>query len=150
MALHPDDPPLPNLGGVGRIFGTVNSFDQAYDLMPCRANAVTYCQANFKLMGADLAATAKHLGDRIAFIHVRDVKGTAENFVEVFHDEAETDQLALFRLYREIGLDVPYRCDHVPTMEGEGDEPGFVPGYGTLGRLFANGWLKALWQASGR
>jgi D-mannonate dehydratase len=35
-------------------------------------------------------------------------------------------------------------------MAGEGDEPGFVPGYGTLGRLFANGYLTALLQASAR
>ena len=148
MGLHPDDPPLPSLGGIARIFGSVEGFDRAYAVLPCRANAVTYCQANFKLMGADLAATARHFGERIAFVHIRDVSGTAEDFVELFHDEGSVDQLSLFRLYREIGLDVPFRCDHVPTMEGEGNEPGFVPGYGTLGRLFANGYLKGLLQVA--
>lgn len=150
MGLHPDDPPLPSLGGMARIFGSVAAFDRAYALAPCRANGVTFCQANFKLMGADLAATARHFGQRIAFVHVRDVRGTADDFVELFHDEGETDQLALFRTYREMGLDVPFRCDHVPAMAGEGDEPGFVPGYGTLGRLFADGYLKALASAAGR
>ena len=148
MGLHPDDPPLPSLGGIARIFGSVDGFDRAYSILPCQANAVTYCQANFKLMGADLSATARHFGDRIAFVHIRDVNGTAEDFVELFHDEGSVDQLALFHLYRELGLEVPFRCDHVPTMEGEGNEPGFVPGYGTLGRLFANGYLKGLLQAS--
>ncbi|HNX35687.1 MAG TPA: mannonate dehydratase [Kiritimatiellia bacterium] len=150
MGLHPDDPPLPSLGGMARVFGSVAAYDRAYALAPCRANGVTFCQANFKLMGADLDAAARHFGDRIAFVHVRDVRGTAEEFVELFHDEGETDQLALFRTYRELGLDVPFRCDHVPAMAGEGDEPGFVPGYGTLGRLFANGYLKALVHAAGR
>jgi mannonate dehydratase len=150
MGLHPDDPPLPSLGGMARVFGSVAAYDRAYALAPCRANGVTFCQANFKLMGADLAAAARHFGDRIAFVHVRDVRGTAEEFVELFHDEGDTDQLALFRTYRELGLDVPFRCDHVPAMAGEGDEPGFVPGYGTLGRLFANGYLTALLQASAR
>ena len=150
MGLHPDDPPLPSLGGMARVFGSVEAYDRAYALAPCRANGVTFCQANFKLMGADLGAAARHFGSRIAFIHVRDVRGTAEEFVELFHDEGDTDQLALFRLYRELGLDVPFRCDHVPAMAGEGDEPGFVPGYGTLGRLFANGYLTALLQASAR
>jgi mannonate dehydratase len=148
MGLHPDDPPLPSLGGIARIFGSVEGFDRAYDVLPCRANAVTYCQANFKLMGADLAATARHFGERIAFVHIRDVSGTAEDFVELFHDEGSVDQLSLFRLYRELSLEVPFRCDHVPTMEGEGNEPGFVPGYGTLGRLFANGYLKGLLQVA--
>ena len=150
MGLHPDDPPLPSLGGVARIFGTVEAYDRAYALMPCRENGVTFCQANFKLMGVDLEAAARHFAQRIAFVHVRDVRGTAEEFTELFHDEGETDQLSLFRTYRNLGLDVPFRCDHVPAMDGEGDEPGFVPGYGTLGRLFANGYLKALVDAAGR
>jgi mannonate dehydratase len=151
MGLHPDDPPLPSLGGMARVFGSLEAFDRAYALAPCRANGVTFCQANFKLMGVDLDAAARHFGPRIAFVHVRDVRGTAEEFVELFHDEGETDQLALFRTYRELGLDdVPCRCDHVPAMAGEGDEPGFVPGYGTLGRLFANGYLTALLAAAGR
>jgi mannonate dehydratase len=150
MGLHPDDPPLPSLGGVARIFGSVEAYDRAYALAPCRENAVTFCQANFKLMGVDLAATARRLGQRIAYVHVRDVRGTADEFVELFHDEGETDQLALFRTYRGLGLDVPFRCDHVPAMEGEGAEPGFVPGYGTLGRLFADGYLKALVDAASR
>ncbi len=150
MGLHPDDPPLPALGGVARIFGSVDAYDRAYALAPCRENAVTFCQANFKLMEVDLADAARHFGPRIAYVHVRAVRGTAEEFVELFHDEGETDQLALFRCYRDMGLDVPFRCDHVPAMEGEGSEPGFVPGYGTLGRLFANGYLKALVDAASR
>jgi mannonate dehydratase len=150
MGLHPDDPPLPSLGGMARIFGSLEAFDCAYALAPCRANGVTFCQANFKLMGVDLDAAARHFGSRIAFVHVRDVRGTAEEFVELFHDEGETDQLTLFRTYQELGLDdVPCRGDHVPTMAGEGDEPGFVPGYGTLGRLFANGYLRAMLTAAG-
>ena len=75
---------------------------------------------------------------------------TAEAFVELFHDEGDTDQLSLFRTYRELGFDIPLRCDHVPAMEGEGNETGFVPGYGTLGRLFADGYLNALLEASDR
>ena len=146
MCLHPDDPPLPVLRGMGRIFDTVDAFDRAYALYPHPANGVTFCQANFKLMGADVAATARHFGQRIGFIHVRDVQGTAEDFVELFHDEMELDQPALFRLYAELGLNVPVRCDHVPTMAGEEKDADFVPGYGTLGRLFAVGYFKGILQ----
>ncbi len=148
MGLHPDDPPLSSLGGIARIFGNIEGFDRAYSIYPCHANAVTFCQANFKLMGLDLKMAVEHLGKRIAYVHVRDVSGSPEDFVELFHDEGNTDQLALFRLYRELGLDVPFRCDHVPTMAGEGDEPGFVPGYGVLGRLFANGYLKGILKSA--
>jgi len=145
MGLHPDDPCLPSLGGYARIFGSVEAYDRAYALVPSPSNAVTFCQANFKLMGADLEATARHFGKRIAFIHVRDVDGTKEDFTELFHDQGTTDQFALMRAYREIGLDVPVRGDHVPEMAHDRAlTPEGTPGYFTLGRLFANGFLKAL------
>ena len=150
MGLHPDDPCLPSLGGYARIFGSVAAYDRAYALYPSPSNAVTFCQANFKLMGADLEATARHFGKRIAFIHVRDVEGTKEDFTELFHDQGTTDQFALMRVYRALGLDVPVRGDHVPEMEGDRRlTEECVPGYFTLGRLFANGYLKALLAGSG-
>ena len=145
MGLHPDDPCLPSLGGYARIFGSVAAYDRAYALAPSSSNAVTFCQANFKLMGEDLESAARHFGRRIAFIHVRDVEGTKEDFTELFHDQGTTDQFALMRVYRELGLDVPVRGDHVPEMEGDRLlTADCVPGYFTLGRLFANGYLKAL------
>ena len=145
MGLHPDDPCLPSLGGYARIFETVADYDRAYALCPSPSNAVTYCQANFKLMGADLIETARHFGSRIAFIHVRDVEGDKTDFTELFHDQGTADQFALMRIYREIGLDVPVRGDHVPEMEGDRRiTEDCIPGYFTMGRLFANGYLKAL------
>ena len=149
MALHPDDPCLPSLGGYARIFGSVEAYDRAYALCPSPSNAVTFCQANFKLMGVDLDWAARHFGKRIAFIHVRDVDGTKEDFTELFHDQGTTDQFALMRTYRELGLDVPLRGDHVPEMAYDRElTPEGTPGYFTLGRLFANGYLKALMQGT--
>ncbi len=149
MGLHPDDPCLPELGGYARIIGSVEAYDRAYALAPSPSNAVTFCQANFKLMGEDLEAAARHFGKRIAFIHVRDVAGTKEDFTELFHDQGTTDQFALMRLYRSLGLDVPVRGDHVPEMEGDRSlTADCIPGYFTLGRLFANGYLKALLKFS--
>ena len=147
MGLHPDDPCLPSLGGYARIFGSVEAYDRAYALYPSSSNAVTFCQANFKLMGVGLEETARHFGKRIAFIHVRDVEGTKEDFTELFHDQGTTDQFALMRVYRELGLDVPVRGDHVPEMAYDRIlTPEGSPGYFTLGRLFANGYLTALLQ----
>ena len=164
MALHPDDPCLPSLGGYARIFGSVESYDRAYALYPSLSNAVTFCQANFKLMlgcGGNeekrkvesatnkLKDVARHFGKRIAFIHVRDVEGTREDFTELFHDQGDTDQFELMRTYRELGLDVPVRGDHVPEMAYDRElTPDGTPGYFTLGRLFANGYLKALLQGT--
>ena len=155
MGLHPDDPCLPSLGGYARIFGSVEAYDRAYALYPSPSNAVTFCQANFKLMlgngnGAteELIKMIRHFGKRIAFVHIRDVEGTKEDFTELFHDQGTTDQFALMRTYLELGLDVPVRGDHVPEMAYDRElTPEGTPGYFTLGRLFANGYLKALLQS---
>ena len=145
MGLHPDDPCLPELGGYARILETVADYDRAYSIYPCESNAVTYCQANFKLMGADLEETARHFGKRIAFVHVRDVEGDKTDFTELFHDQGTTDQFSLMRTYRSLGLEVPVRGDHVPEMEGDRKlVEDAIPGYFNMGRLFANGYLKAL------
>ena len=95
-----------------------------------------------------LIRTIRHFGKRIAFIHIRDVEGTKEDFTELFHDQGTTDQFALMRTYLKLGLDVPVRGDYVPEMAYDRElTPEGTPGYFTLGRLFANGYLKALLQA---
>jgi mannonate dehydratase len=146
LALHPDDPPLPLLRGIGRIFGTPEAFDRAYALAPSPVNGVTFCRANFKLMNADLAGCVRHLAaqKRLFFLHLRDVRGTAEQFVEVFHDEAAAELMDTLRECQAAGFDGPLRCDHVPTLAGEANEQ---PGYGTLGRLFADGYIMGLMDA---
>ncbi len=148
MALHPDDPPIPSLRGVGRIFHTPEAFERAYALAPSPSNGVTFCRANFKLMGVDLAEWTRRFArqERLFFLHLRDVRGTAERFEEVFHDEAAADLMATLRACHDAGFDGPVRCDHVPTLAGETNDQ---PGYGTLGRLFADGYLLGLMDALG-
>jgi mannonate dehydratase len=143
LALHPDDPPLSPVMGVARIFGRAENFQRAMDMIESEANAITFCQANFSLMEGPgrVPDLIRHFGDRIAFAHFRDVRGTAESFVETFHDEGHTDMFAAMRAYRDIGFDGPIRPDHAPAMEGD---PNVRPGYEALGRLFAIGYMKGL------
>jgi mannonate dehydratase len=146
MGLHPDDPPLSPLRGVGRIFTSVPAFERAMALSDSRSHRVTFCQANFRLMRGDVEAAARRLAPRITFVHFRDVEGTAEDFTEVFHDAGPTDMPRMLRVYHEIGFNGPIRIDHVPALEGERDLPH---GYAYLGRLFAVGYLKGLLDGAG-
>lgn len=145
LALHPDDPPRASSRGVPRIIRSVDAYRRVLDLSPSPANAVTLCQGNFALMTDDLPAVIRELGarDAIAFVHFRDVRGTPDDFVETFHDDGQTDLSACVEAYAEVGFDGPLRPDHVPTLEGEENAR---PGYATLGRLFALGYVKALRQ----
>lgn len=141
LGLHPDDPPLTPLRGVGRIFSTPEAFERAMAMSDSPSHRITFCQANFKLMGGDLATTARQFASRIAFVHFRDVEGTREDFTETFHDSGPTDMPAMLRLYDQLGFRGPIRVDHVPSLAGEEDLPH---GYAYLGRLFAIGYMKGI------
>jgi mannonate dehydratase len=149
LAMHPDDPPLSPIRGVPRIMRSVDAFQRLLDLHPSPANAMTFCQGNFALMTDDMPAAITQFGEqrRIAFVHVRDVEGTPERFVETFHDEGPTDMLACMEAYREIGFSGFLRPDHVPTFSHESNAK---PGYGALGRLHALGYINGLREAAYR
>lgn len=146
LALHPDDPPLSPIRGVGRIMCSVENMERAVRLIPSPYNGITFCQGNFTAMGADAPATIHRFGaqQKIFFVHFRDVHGTASRFVETFHDDGPTDMAAALRAYRVVGFNGPVRPDHVPTMAGERNDH---PGYMMKGRLFAIGYLRGLLDA---
>lgn len=146
LAMHPDDPPLSPIRGVGRIMRSVENYQRLIDLIPSEINGITLCQGNFTLMTDDLPSVIRHFGKqkKIFFVHFRDVRGTTEKFVETWHDEGQTDLVACMRAYREVGFDGPLRPDHVPTVEGDSNER---PGYSAYGRLYALGYIRALRDA---
>jgi mannonate dehydratase len=149
LALHPDDPPIPTLRGMSRIMITTDAFERALALADSEANAICLCQGNFTLFCDDLPAVIRRFGaeGRIAFGHFRDVRGTAVDFEETFHDEGRTDMLACMEAWHEIPFDGVLRPDHVPTLEGE---PNDDPAYALLGRLHAIGYMQGLREAASR
>jgi mannonate dehydratase len=143
LALHPDDPPLSPLRGIGRMIRSLDAYDRVFALQPSPANGMTFCQGNLCLLTDDLPAAIRRFGTqgRIHFVHFRDVRGTPERFVETFVDEGPTDMPACIRAYLESGVEAPLRTDHSPALTGDG---WTVPGYPTLGRLHAVGYVQGL------
>ena len=146
LAMHPDDPPLSPIRGVGRIMRSIENYQRLLDLVPSPMNGITMCQGNFTLMTDDLPGVIRHFGkqNKIFFIHFRDVRGTPEKFEETWHDEGKTDMLACMQAYRDINFDGVLRPDHVPTVEGDSNENA---GYSSFGRLYAIGYIRGLRQA---
>ncbi len=146
LAMHPDDPPLSPIRGLGRIMRSVDNYQRLIDMVDSPMNGIALCQGNFTMMTDDLPGVIRHFGeqDKIFFVHMRDVKGTPENFVETFHDDGKTDMLACMKAYKDIGFNGVLRPDHVPTMEGDTNDNA---GYSAIGRLFAIGYIKGLRQA---
>ena len=144
LAMHPDDPPLSPIRGLGRIMRSIDNFQRLLELAPSPMNGIALCQGNFTLMTDDLPAAIRKFGDKIFFVHMRDVRGRPEKFQETFHDAGQSDMVACMRAYRDIGFTGVLRPDHVPTMAGDDNTDA---GYSSIGRLFAIGYIKGIREA---
>jgi mannonate dehydratase len=145
MALHPDDPPLSPLRGIGRIVTSAANYRRIMKIVPSPVNGITFCQANFVAMGEDSEALVREWGKqkKIFFVHFRDIAGDREHFRETFHDEGQTDMVRMLKAYYDIGFKGPIRPDHAPTLDEETNDR---PGYAIQGKIFAIGYMKGILQ----
>lgn len=143
MALHPDDPPLPEpLGGAARIVSTLDQYKRIFNLVPSPSNAMLFCQGCVTEMGVDVEQAIRDIGGlgKIAYVHFRNVRGTPRNFQEVFIDEGDVDMVRMMAVYRDVGFEGPFMMDHTPEL------PQAEVGW-WAGRAFAVGYMRALIQA---
>jgi len=149
LSLHPDDPPISPIRGISRIITSAQAIQEALDLVPSEYSGVTLCQGTLAAAGEDVPSTIRRFGrqGKIFYVHFRDIRGTAEKFVETFHDNGQTDMFEAVKAYVDSGFVGVARVDHVPTMEGERND---TPGYETVGRMFAIGYLKGLLEGARR
>lgn len=145
LALHPDDPPLPSLLGQERIIFSNAALRRVVKLAPSSSNGLCYCVGSLHPAGEDVVAGIRDLAEHIVFVHARNVRGTAEHFVETWHDNGDINMPAVIRALKDIHFTGTLRPDHAPSMAGESNE---TPGYEMLGRLFAAGYLRGLIQAA--
>jgi mannonate dehydratase len=144
LCLHPDDPPVPTLGGVARLFRSVAGLRRAREIASSRAFAFDLCLGTVSEMGGAAAVleaidTFGPSGD-IAYLHMRDVKGSVPTFQECFLGEGNYDPAEVIRRLHGMGFDGFLIDDHVPRMLD--DTP-----YCHRGRAHAVGYLQGLVQA---
>jgi mannonate dehydratase len=146
MALHPDDPPISPLRGIGRILTSAKNYRRVLAMVPSPVNGITFCQANFKAMGEDIEALAREWcrQKKIFFIHFRDIEGKGPHFRETFHDNGPTNMSRMLKTYYDSGFRGPMRPDHAPTLEGESNDN---PGYAMAGKILAVGYMKGMMDA---
>ncbi|WP_341860884.1 mannonate dehydratase [Gymnodinialimonas sp. 57CJ19] len=147
LSLHPDDPPLPELCGLQRIIGSIEDFDRVLAISDSPANAMTMCLGCFAENGHDLPALIRRWERRIGFVHVRDVHGTWDDFIETFPDDGQNDLLAVFEALVATGYDGPIRSDHAPLLACD---DATNDGYAMSGHIFAMGYLRGLAQVARR
>ncbi|WOI56293.1 mannonate dehydratase [Palleronia sp. LCG004] len=148
LCCHPDDPPFPLLG-LPRVMSTESDYRKLLDAVPSDANGVTLCSGS---LGAradnDLPGMMERLGDRVHFLHLRNVKrendATPCSFYEAEHLGGDTDMVALVAAVlaeearrRKAGrsdASIPFRPDHGQDILDDLTRKA-QPGYPAIGRL---------------
>ena len=142
LALHPDDPPIPEpMGGAARIVSTLDQYRRIFDLVPSDASGMMFCQGCVTEMGVDVCRAIHDIGsmNKIIYVHFRNVRGTPRDFQEVFLDEGDVDMYETMQAYRDVGFKGPFMMDHTPKIPGDLED--------RAGRAFATGYMRALLQA---
>ncbi len=148
LCCHPDDPPFPLLG-LPRIMSTEADYKAVMDAVNSPANGITLCSGS---LGArpdnDLPGMMERLGDRVHFLHLRNVRReTAQirgSFYEAEHLGGDTDMVALVEviLHEEArrktegreDWSIPFRPDHGQDILDDLSRTA-QPGYPSIGRL---------------
>jgi mannonate dehydratase len=138
LALHPDDPPLPELRGAARLVHHPDHFQRVLDLQPSPMNAIEFCVGTVSEMaGADVYAAVDRYsrGGRIAYVHLRNVRGKVPHYHEAFVDDGDTDMLRVLKILHGNGFDGVIVPDHTPLLTC--DAPWHA------GMAYALGWMRA-------
>lgn len=126
LGLHPDDPPVPQMNGVAKIFTHYDGYRRAEQLAgPSKWWGLTFCVGTWAeggdQMGKDVFEMIRDFGRRgkIFDVHFRNVSGPLPHFVETFPDDGYLDMYRVMKALREAGFQGAMEPDHVPQLIGD-------------------------------
>jgi mannonate dehydratase len=144
LAAHPDDPPLPTIRGQSRLVYQPRLYQRLLDLKPSPRNALEFCVGTLAEMTEgniyDVVDTYSRQG-KLAYVHLRNVRGKAPSYKETFIDDGEVDVLRVLRILKQNGFGGVVIPDHAPQMACA------APWH--AGMAYALGYLRAGMQACG-
>jgi len=148
LCCHPDDPPFPLLG-LPRIMSTEKDYKIIMDEIPLKSNGITLCSGSLGVRAENnLINMMSRLGDRVHFLHLRNVKRESDkvpnSFYEEEHLKGNTDMVSLIRAILEEekrrrknkreDWSIPFRPDHGHNILDDLKRKS-KPGYPAIGRL---------------
>jgi mannonate dehydratase len=140
IGIHPDDPPIPRLGGVPRLFSTFANYQRALEIADSPNVGICLCVGCWleggEVWGVDAIEAIRHFGERqqLFKVHFRNVDAPLPHFVETFVDDGYQDMYQIMKALQEVGFRGVAIPDHIPRMA---DDP-------RLGTAFTIGYMKAL------
>ncbi len=119
LALHADDPPMPTMRRQPRLVYQPFMYQRALDAMPSPSNAIEFCVGTLAEMtqGDVYDAIDRYSSQRkIAYVHLRNVKGKVPHYRETFIDEGEVDMAKILSILKRNRFDGVIIPDHAPQM----------------------------------
>jgi mannonate dehydratase len=145
IGIHPDDPPVPELGGIPRhIFGTFDGYVRAMEIANSPNIGVCLCCGTWaeggKYTGKDVYEAARAFAKmgKLWKIHFRNVTGPIPDFVETYIDNGYTDMWKLMKTLVDIDFRGNLIADHVPAMAA-GKQNGWS---------YSMGYIRALYNSA--
>ncbi len=138
MALHPDDPPLPELRGTARLVYQPQLYQKVFDLAPSPMNQAEFCLGTLmEMTGCDIYETVEQYAaqNKLAYVHFRNVRGKVPSYYEVFIDEGDTDMIRILRILYKHNYQGVLIPDHTPSMQ--------CPAPWHAGMAYAMGYMRA-------
>lgn len=160
LCCHPDDPPFPLLG-LPRIMSTEADYKVVMDAVNIPANGITLCTGSLGTRADnDLPGMMKRLGERVHFLHLRNVAledpHLGGSFHEAAHLEGHTDMVAMIaailaeenrrKAAGRTDWQIPMRPDHGQDILDDLNRRA-QPGYPSIGRLKGLAELRGIMTA---
>ncbi len=149
IGIHPDDPPVPELGGIPRcVFSSFDGYKRALELADSPNVGMCLCVGCWleggTLMGKDVLETISYFGQRrkLFKVHFRNVNAPLPHFVETFLDDGYMDMYKVMKALYEVGFDGAVIADHIPAMAG-GTKTGTAHSIGYMNALLARAKAEA-------
>ena len=142
LALHPDDPPVPSLGGIARIMRNFEGFKRAMEIGNSPNHGLNFCMGCWSEMGEDVPRVIRFFGERgrLIYGHFRDVRGTSDQFQECFLGEGNVNIVRAMQAFWDVGFKGFLIDDHVPQMVND-------TVWGHRGRALSTGVMIGLLEA---
>ncbi|MHB1355664.1 MAG: mannonate dehydratase [Anaerolineae bacterium] len=126
IGIHPDDPPVYDLGGIPRcMFGNFEGFKRGLEIADSPNVGMCLCVGCWleggPLMGKSVADTIRYFGgmNKLFKVHFRNVtEPMPQGFVETFLDDGYGDMHQVMRALREVHFDGAIISDHLWNMVG--------------------------------
>jgi mannonate dehydratase len=140
IGIHPDDPPVPELGGVPRcIFSSFEGYRRALEIADSPNVGICLCVGCWleggPLMGRDVVETIRYFGpqNKIFKVHFRNVDRPLPHFVETFLNNGYGDMRQIMQALTQVGFEGVIIPDHTPHLT---DDPRVPTAY-TIGYMQA-------------